>query len=115
MDYRVPSMSSVLNSAIEHRDRSTLKNKQIAIKPEVQIHPSIAWRLHEFSVKQKWKEIVGPLFANAVTAITLKGKVLMISVNSSTIRQELLLNKGTILERLNQELHKNVVTDMLVQ
>lgn len=110
MENDVTTIFSAMNS-MEQYSRSQIKGNK---KNGIRINPTVFLRMEEFSVKQKWKEVVGPMFANAATSIRLSNKVLLISVNSATIRNELILNKSTICARINKELHKNLVYDMVV-
>ena len=66
-----------------------------------------------FPVKQKWKSIVGDLLAKAATSMVLNRKTLFISIQSSTVRNELILRKSDVIQRLNDEMKKEVVTDIV--
>ena len=101
------SLSSIMNNT------KNTGNKPVA-DGEIRIHPSIVQRMEEFSIKQKWKEVVGPVFARAVTAMTVKYKVLYVSVNSAAIKNELVLHKSEIIKRINDELGKTKLTNMVV-
>jgi len=78
-------------------------------------HPSLAVRLHEHVVKQKWKAIIGPQCDASVTSVVLRGKILYVTVQSSTVRNELLLNKSAIIMRINEEMHTLSVTDIILK
>ena len=109
-EQNIKTIFSAMNS-MENSSRSQNAGHK---KNGIRINPTVFLRMEEFSVKQKWKEVVGPMFANAATSIRLSNKVLLISVNSATIRNELILNKSTICARINKELQKNLVNDMIV-
>ena len=110
MENDVTTIFSSMNS-MEQYSRSQIKGNK---KNGIRINPTVFLRMEEFSVKQKWKEVVGPMFANAATSIKLNNKMLVVSVKSATIRNELILNKSTICARINKELQKNLVNDMIV-
>ncbi len=110
MENDVTTIFSAMNS-MEQYSRSQIKGNK---KNGIRINPTVFLRMEEFSVKQKWKEVVGPMFANAATSIKLNNKMLVVSVKSATIRNELILNKSTICARINKELQKNLVNDMIV-
>lgn len=101
------SLSSVMNNT-----KNT--GKRPVAEGEIRIHPSIVQKMEEFSIKQKWKEVVGPILARAVTAMAVKYKVLYVSVNSAAIKNELVLHKSEIIKRINEELGKTKLTDMVV-
>ena len=110
MENDVTTIFSAMNS-MEQYSRSQIKGNK---KNGIRINPTVFLRMEEFSVKQKWKEVVGPMVANAATSIKLNNKMLVVSVKSATIRNELILNKSTICARINKELQKNLVNDMIV-
>ena len=82
-------------------------------KNDIVIAPSVFMRMYEMKVKKKWAEVVGPMFANAATSIVLNNKLLIVKVNSAAIRNELLLNKTTIINRMNEELKRHAVSEII--
>lgn len=84
-------------------------------KNEIKINPLVFQRLDEMAVKQKWKEIVGPMLANSVKSMNLVNKVLYVNVYSATVRNELVMSKSVIVGRINKELKQFLVKDIVVK
>ncbi len=101
------SWSSAMNNV--RRQKKTFDENRIVI------HPSVFIKMDEFAVKQKWKEVVGPLFARSATAISYANNILCITINSSAIKSELMMNKSTIINRINQEMGKIAVKDIFLK
>lgn len=73
----------------------------------------IGAQIQEASVVNYWSELLGPLFAKATTNIYFKDGKLFVSLNSSVIRNELLMMKSQIIEKLNKRAGTNVVKDII--
>ncbi|MDR1864376.1 MAG: DUF721 domain-containing protein [Bacteroidales bacterium] len=68
----------------------------------------LAPKLDEASVIAAWKEIAGP-FAKATERIYLNRGVLYIHLNSSVIRNELMMRRSEIIRLLNEKLGRDIV------
>lgn len=112
----VRKIGSAMNIAVSQFPN---KKDELKTRPWVEpdsiltINPLLSWRLHELQVKQKWKSIVGELLAKSASSIVLNRKTLVVSIQSSTIRNELILRKSDVIQRLNEEMQKEVVTDIV--
>ncbi|MBR5433982.1 MAG: DUF721 domain-containing protein [Bacteroidales bacterium] len=105
-----------LSSAMGSMERSMRNPKPQGFdKNIIRINPTVFQRLDEMAVKQKWKEIVGPLFAESAQSIVLTNKILYVTIRSAAIKNELIMNKSVIVERINKELNKVFVNDMVVK
>ena len=59
-------------------------------------------------------ELLGPQIKNATTSVYVKDCVLFVSVRSSIVRNELLLLKSKIIEKMNEELGHNYLVDIVI-
>ena len=59
-----------------------------------------------------WKEVVGKRVAENTTAEKIDHGVLMVRTTTPTWRQELQLQKTTIIKKLNKKLGKKVIKDV---
>ena len=59
-----------------------------------------------------WKKVVGDKIATNTDPVNIRNGVLIVRVSSSTWRQELLLKKSNILEKLNKYLKKEIIKDI---
>lgn len=107
------ALSTVVNNIEQRKKTFTRGAFSSNTKNDIIIAPSVFERMYEMKVKKKWKEVVGPMFANAATSIVLNNKLLIVTVNSAAIRNELLLNKTAIINRMNEELKKHAVSEII--
>ena len=66
-------------------------------------------RLREFRAIEVWKAQVGETIAENTRPVGIRNGVLFVEVSSSVWMQELVLLRGEIIERLNQELGETIV------
>ncbi|MFC1550807.1 DUF721 domain-containing protein [Candidatus Neomarinimicrobiota bacterium] len=59
-----------------------------------------------------WKKVVGDKIATNTDPVNIRNGVLIVRASSSTWRQELLLKKSSILEKLNKYLKKEIIKDI---
>ena len=63
---------------------------------------NIEGRLKEVDIINSWELIVGKAIASRTTRIYINGRVLHIHLSSSVVRNELMMMKETIRERVNE-------------
>ena len=68
---------------------------------------------NEYEVIQKWNALLGPMVANRTTDVVVRNMVLYVTLNSSALRQELLMSKSKIVESLNQEMEQEVIKNIV--
>lgn len=107
METKFKSWTSAMNNV--QRQKKTFDENPI------KIHPSVFLKMEEMAIKQKWKDVVGPLFAKAATTISLGNNILYITIKSPAIRNELQMQKTTIITRMNEELGKTAVRDIILR
>lgn len=66
-------------------------------------------RFEAISLQQDWKEIMGQTIANYTKELTLKNKVLHIQTDIAPLKNELMLNKKSIIETVNAFYKKEIV------
>ena len=69
-------------------------------------------KLREYEAVTRWTEVVGEHVAHAAAATSITRGVLMVRVESSVWRNELLLRKKEIMEKLNAAIGADVVKDI---
>ncbi len=70
-------------------------------------------RLFEASVIAAWQDISGRRIQNATERVWLEKRRLFVKVSSASWRQELHLQRGAWRDRLNQELGREVVDEIV--
>ncbi len=71
--------------------------------------------LDEVKVKSIWKEITGTYISNATTDIYIHTSKLFVSVNSSIIRSELMLIKGELIKRINNNIGRQFINEIVIR
>jgi predicted nucleic acid-binding Zn ribbon protein len=73
-----------------------------------------AWdgKMKEMDLVAAWPELMGIAVANRTKEIRIQNKKLYLTIDSSVMREELLLGKQIILNRLNEYAGQEVVTDI---
>ena len=66
-------------------------------------------------VEQAWKNLMGSGVNTYTKEVILKGSTLYVSLTSSVLREELSFGKAKIIKMLNDELRKEVVTNLILR
>jgi predicted nucleic acid-binding Zn ribbon protein len=72
-------------------------------------------KLSEVAVINSWEEIVGKAISSRTTKIFIKNSVLYVHLNSSVVRNELLMLREAIREKLNQKAGSEVIKDIVLR
>ncbi len=70
-------------------------------------------RMQELQILSVWNDCVGSSIANFSTPIEIRKNKLFVSVENSAWRYELSLKKSEIIEKLNQNLKKKIIRDIV--
>ena len=76
---------------------------------------SIDTKLKEVGILKSWEEIAGKAISRRTTRIYIRNGVLYIHLNSSVVRNELLMIREAMLERLNEEAGELIVRDIVLK
>ena len=69
-------------------------------------------KMNEIDVLNGWEEMMGIAVANRTVSLKISNKILIITLDSSVIREELANGKQIIIERVNQFAKKEIITDV---
>lgn len=70
-------------------------------------------KLKEVNILASWGRIMGPMIAKHTQNIYIKNQKLFIQVDSPALKSELSLSKHKIIEVLNKEAGKELVTEVV--
>lgn len=70
-------------------------------------------RLDETQAAVLWREIFGPAVTQYTTQVHVRAGVLYVSLSSAVLRNELLSCKASLLQRLNEEMGREVIKDIM--
>ncbi len=75
----------------------------------------IKQKLQEYDAVINWPSAVGEQIAKVTSAARISKGILIVNVKTGTWRNELVLRKKEIIEKLNKEIGLNVVKDIKFQ
>ncbi len=71
--------------------------------------------LDQVRAAEAWTEVMGPGVANYTRKVRLQGSTLIVSLDSSVLREELSLGVSRIVEMMNEALGKDLVEKIRLQ
>ncbi len=69
--------------------------------------------LNEYRLVQAWSQVLGPAVRSYTKELFIRNQVLYVSVTSSVLRQELLMNRKSLVHKLNSHVKAQVITDIV--
>jgi hypothetical protein len=69
--------------------------------------------MDKIDVRDAWKNLMGNGVNNYTTEILLKGSTLYVALSSAVLREELSYGKAKIIKMINEELRKEIVTELI--
>lgn len=95
MDHNQKSIGDAIN---EYLNRSRLRPQLDAV-----------------AVKGFWEEVVGVFISNRTTDILLQKDRLIVYIDGSAIKAELMFEKENIVERLNEKLGSRLISELVIK
>lgn len=71
-------------------------------------------QMNEMEIMKAWDIVMGKFVAKHTTDMWFKNKVLYIKLDSSVIKNELHLAKTQVIEKMNDFVGKNIITDLKI-
>ena len=78
-------------------------------------NPQLKQKILEVRILRAWNDFLGPMITRSTQQIFVKNCVLHVSLNSSVLRNELLLNKKRLLKSLNDYAGEEVIKDIVIR
>ncbi|NQU81538.1 MAG: DUF721 domain-containing protein [Bacteroidetes bacterium] len=75
----------------------------------------IEGKLKEVQVVNSWEELVGKTIARRTNRIYIKNGKLYLHMNSSIVKNELLMFRESIIERINTNAGEEIVTEIVLR
>ena len=69
--------------------------------------------LNEYRLIQAWSQVLGSAVQMYTKELKIYNQVLFVTVTSSVLRQELLMNRRSLVARLNEYVKAQVITDIV--
>ncbi|MDR3194093.1 MAG: DUF721 domain-containing protein [Tannerella sp.] len=78
-------------------------------------NPQLRKKLLETRVLRAWNEVLGNLVTQSTRNLYVKNRILYASVDSSVLRNELMLNREDIVRRMNEYAGAEVIRDVVIR
>lgn len=72
-------------------------------------------KMNEVELISSWEKLVGKMIAKHTSEIYFKKKILHLKMDSSALKQELTMAKTKLIEKLNGDLGKQIVQDIVIK
>lgn len=69
--------------------------------------------LNEYRLIQAWGQLLGSCVRNYTKNLFIKNQILYVTLTSSVLRQELMMNRRTLVHRLNEHVKAQVITNII--
>ena len=71
--------------------------------------------IDQVAVKEAWKNLMGNGVNTYTKNVALKGSTLYVELSSAVLRQELSYGKDKIIAMINEELRRDIVTEVVLR
>ncbi len=71
--------------------------------------------LNEYRAKEAWTEVMGTFIAKLTTNIEVRGGIMYIQVINASLKTELMMNRASIVARINQHVGAQVIQQIVVR
>jgi predicted nucleic acid-binding Zn ribbon protein len=72
-------------------------------------------KLKELSILDSWEAMVGKAISTRTTKVYIKDKVLFVYLKSSIVRNELMMIREALREKLNSQAGEEVIKDIILK
>jgi hypothetical protein len=76
---------------------------------------NLGGKLSEIAVINSWEEIVGKAISSRTTKIFIKDHILYVHLNSSVVRNELVMLREALRQQLNKKAGSEVIKDIVLR
>lgn len=80
---------------------------------EVLRENNMGQHLLEYQAANLWQMIVGPTVNSVTRNVRATNRIMYVELNSSVVRQELIILKKEIITKINDAVGNNVITDII--
>ncbi len=74
---------------------------------------NLSRKLDEITIQQSWEKVVGKTMAKYTKRVYINNRIMYVEVTSSVARNELSMNRSTLLEKLNAETGRETIIDII--
>lgn len=92
--------------------RNNDKTLKEAINQMLEVY-RLRQKFDETSIVAAWPELMGTAIANRTTRLYISNKKLFVGLESSVIKNELMMMKSQIMKKLNDQAGKEIITSIV--
>ncbi|WP_066627269.1 DUF721 domain-containing protein [Labilibacter marinus] len=96
-------------------ERKNAQHIKSIIKEFLEKNKNLDHKMLENRVVRSWEKVIGKTVARATTTIYMDRGTLYLSINSSVMRNELLMLKDKIMIAMNEEVGHQIVTAIVIR
>lgn len=74
---------------------------------------NLGTKLSEIGLVNSWEEVVGKAISSRTSKVYIKEKILYVHLRSSVVRNELLMLRQALKEKLNEKAGEEVINDII--
>jgi predicted nucleic acid-binding Zn ribbon protein len=71
--------------------------------------------IDEAKLVNSWENIVGKIIAKHTTRLKVSNRILYINVDSSVIRNELMMSRSKLIDRINEEMGGKMIAEIVLR
>ena len=91
-------------------------NRKIgAIIRKLMQNPRLAQGLDKLDAIEVWQDVIGLTFQKYITSQRISDGILYVKLNSAVVRNEIGYQKNKLLEKINQRLGKEFISDIILR
>ena len=72
-------------------------------------------KLKKARIINHWEELIGKAIAKRTTSIYIKGKTLFVSLNSSVVKNELMMMRQQIIDTINKRAGETLIEKIVIR
>jgi predicted nucleic acid-binding Zn ribbon protein len=72
-------------------------------------------KLNQANIIGNWEKLVGPLFSKHTKQLYFSGSRLFLEIDSPAVRNELIMQKSNLLEKINEWLDGELITEIIIK
>lgn len=75
----------------------------------------LSLKLKKARIINHWEELMGKAIANRTTSIYIKNKTLFVTLNSSVVKNELMMMRQQIIDALNKHAGEKIIEKIVIK
>jgi predicted nucleic acid-binding Zn ribbon protein len=72
-------------------------------------------KLKEISILNSWEDMVGKAISSRTNKVCIKDRVLIVHLNSSVVRNELMMIREALREKLNNQAGEEIIKEIILK